>query len=82
MNLMLFAGTMLAGILGAAVGAGIGALLSGWLTAMFSRAEKAVDEGWSLTSVIRGALIGVLPGLALGGYFGFRWLVVWLENTF
>ena len=80
MTLMLFAGTMLAGIFGALIGAGLGALIDGWLSSMFSKTQKAVNEGWSLTSVIRGALIGTLPGLALGGYFGFLWLTQWLSG--
>ena len=75
MTMMLFAGTMLAAILGAVLGAGVGALIDGMLSSWFSRDQKGVDEGWSLTSVVRGALWGILPGLVLGGYFGFRWLV-------
>lgn len=82
MTMMLFAGTMLAAILGAVLGAMAGALLDGLISSLFSRQEKAVDEGWSLTSVVRGALWGILPGMGLGGYFGFQWLVVWLETQF
>ena len=78
MTMMLFAGTMLAGIFGALLGAGIGAVIDGWLSSALSKNQKAVNEGWSLTSVIRGALIGTFPGLILGGYFGFRWLTTWL----
>ena len=80
MNMMLFAGTMLAAIFGALIGAGLGAAIDGWLSARFSKAQKAVNEGWSLTSMIRGALIGTFPGLFLGGYFGFLWLTQWLES--
>ena len=79
---MLFAGTMLAAILGAVLGAAVGALIDGLLSSWFSKGQKAVDEGWSLTSMVRGALWGTLPGLVLGGYLGFRWLVVWLETQF
>ena len=79
-QIVLFAGTMLAAIFGAIIGSAVGALLDGLLSSLFSRTPKAVDEGWSLESVVRGALIGILPGLAIGGYLGFGWLVNWLAS--
>ncbi len=82
MEIMLFAGTMIAAILGAAAGAGLGAVIDGWLTARLSKTSKAVDEGWALTSLVRGALIGTLPGLLIGGYLGFLWLTDWLATRF
>lgn len=80
MTLVLFSGTMLAAILGALLGSALGALLDGFVTSLLQRKRRGVDEGWSVTAVIRGALWGTVPGLLLGGYFGFLFLVAWLET--
>lgn len=71
---------MLSAIVGAFLGVVVGALIFGFAGALLKRRQAAVNEGWSLTDLIRGGLWGAIPGLILGGLLGFRWLANWLAQ--
>ncbi len=79
-QLILFSGTTLAALLGAFLGLGVGGILGGWLGALLTRGSRGENEGLSLTHIIRGGLVGLLPGLAAGGILGFRLLAAWLQG--